>query len=102
LDDVGSYDLEDEESSSAESARRDGWEEQEADESGPIAVQVEDPQSHVTLARFEEDDEQLEERSQRITQAAHVRQNRPKSKRPVEPQPRRRPNNGGPWTPGRS
>lgn len=103
LDDIGSYDLEDEESSSAESSRRDGWEESGEDESGPIAVQVEEPEMDAALARFEDDDDLLDARAHRITQAAQVRQNRHKAKRPAEAQtPRRRPNNGGPWTPGRS
>lgn len=98
IDDVGSFGLEDEESSSAE-LRNDGWEESGAhasdDESGPISVQVENQEVDVTLARFDEEEEQG------ITPANQVRQNRAKNKRPAQPQPRRRPNAGGPWTPGR-
>ncbi|MBL0387084.1 CotS family spore coat protein [Tumebacillus sp. ITR2] len=108
LDDVGSYDLEDDESSSVE-ARHDGWEENQGnehdEESGPISVQVENQEVDVTLARFEDDDELIEESGQRITHVAHARQARPKTKRAqADVQPRRRPNTGGPtgpWTPGR-
>ncbi|KEO82720.1 CotS family spore coat protein [Tumebacillus flagellatus] len=108
LDDVGSYDLEEYESSSAQ-ARNDGWEENrnaEDEESGPIAVQVEDHEANVTLARFADDEDESEESPQAITQAAQTRQARPKAKRTqADVAPRRRSTNSGgptgPWTPGR-
>ncbi|MGZ4112635.1 MAG: hypothetical protein ACXVP5_09400, partial [Tumebacillaceae bacterium] len=107
LEGIESYnDLDDLESSSVET-REDGWEERatraqeesesDAQRSGHVSVEVEEEEPHVTLAGYDAEHDEEESESEPHSNA-HVRKNRPKTKRSQQEPPRRRPNSG-PWMP---